>query len=213
MDSTALILLLIDRRVDFEAIFVDNEVEYPETYSYVEYINEKVHPITVLRPKVEGFHSLYKFCMHHKTLPSVRLKWCNDKFKMRPQAKYRKRPCTVYLGFNADEMKRAKGVKPRKGETYKFPLIEEGLTKRECISFIKDHGLKVPIKSGCYFCPMQSPKEWKKLMVNHSELYKKAILLEENAQSLTFFMDGSRLTKYWQDNKLTNYVPEMIVGE
>jgi len=208
VDSTALMLLLLDEDRKFEALFVDHETDWPETYEYVDYLIGEGYDITRLKPDCQGYSSLFDFCWDKRILPSIIGKWCNDKFKIRPQNKYRKTPCRVYLGYNFSERQRAKHGKSRKGETQSYPLIEKRITSERCTQIIKEHGLRIPPKSGCYFCPLQPLSEWKRLMVDHPELYIKAMELESRAKNkkMTLMPDGSKLSAFWQENKLTNYI-------
>lgn len=49
-DSTALLLLAIERETEnLQAVFADTGHEHPQTYEYVEYLSENVHPIRVIR--------------------------------------------------------------------------------------------------------------------------------------------------------------------
>lgn len=211
VDSTALMLLLIDEGEQFETVFVDHGTDMPETYDYVKYLQDQGFTITIIKPDVQGFSDLYEFCWHKQILPSIMGRWCSDKFKVRPQSKYRKRPCVIYLGYDATEKRRALKVEKltRKGETYRFPLIEKGITRRLSRKIIRDHNLRVPLKSGCYLCPLQSRSEWKKLLVNHPNLFKKTMLLEDRCKNpkMTLLPNGKKLSSLWQENKLTTYLP------
>ena len=65
-----------------------------------------------------------------------------------------------YLGYNADETKRAKkcdGYSSR-GWTYRFPLIEMGWTREWCKYFLFFHFEVIWLKSCCKFCPFQSKR-------------------------------------------------------
>ena len=210
VDSTALMLLLLDEEVSFEAVFVNHGTDKPETYAYVDYLQNEDYEITVIKPNIQGYADLYDFCWDHRVIPSIMGRWCSDKFKVRPQTKYRKLPCRIYVGYDATEKSRALKVDrlKREGEEYRFPLIEKGITRKQCRGIIKDHGLKTPQKSGCYLCPLQSKREWKKLLIEHPELFKKTMALEDNRKNkkMTFLPNGKLLSSLWQTNKITNYL-------
>lgn len=209
VDSTALMLLLLDDCVNFEAIFVNHGGDMPETYEYVDYLRAEGYEITEIKPDVSWkghFSDIYDYFFFHKSIPLVGFRICTDKFKIRPFNKYVKKPCVVYIGFDALEKKRVR-KRPVKGITYEYPLIENGLTRSDCKNLIRKHVLKIPIRSGCYFCPFQTKKEWKKLMVTHPDLFKKAVALENNSPKVGLFADGKmRLESLWQENKLDQYL-------
>jgi hypothetical protein len=81
------------------------------------------------------------------------------------------------IGFDAGEEHRAK-INHNKGVENRYPLIEAGLNRDDCIKLIKSHGLEVPRKSGCFICPFQRVTEWKELRRKHPNLYCKAVTLE-----------------------------------
>ena len=189
VNSTALLLLLKDEGYEFETVFADTGVEWPETYEYIEYLRSKGFEIKVIKPTVEGrFNSLYDYCLHYKILPSIHWRWCTYKFKLRPLWKYFKKPCVVYIGISYDERHRAlpngKYFSKREANLVrrikvKYPLIEWRLTRRDCARIIKEHGLKLPSKSGCWICPFQTKKQLLRLQTLHPELFKKLIELEK----------------------------------
>ena len=112
-------------------------------------------------------------------IPSRRQRWCTDKFKVRVINQYIKKPCFSLIGFSVEEAHRAK-ISTENGVENRFPLLELEINRDECKKNIKDYGLPVPIKSGCWFCPFQRIGQWKKLRREHPDLFCKAQQLEEN---------------------------------
>jgi len=185
VNSVALHLLMLKEKVDFEAIFIDHATDWPETYTYLgmfqEWLKNEGHKsITVLKPNVEGFSSLYDYLWHYKMIPSFRLRFCTDKFKVRVVQQYVSTPCFMMLGIDAGEKKRAK-ISIKNGIENRFPLIEYDIDRDGCKKIIKDHGLPIPIKSGCYICPFQRVIQWRDLRRNKPDLFCKARKLEERA--------------------------------
>jgi 3'-phosphoadenosine 5'-phosphosulfate sulfotransferase (PAPS reductase)/FAD synthetase len=180
--STALMLHLLDQKKDLEILFVDHETDLPETYEYVDYLKTKGYPITIIKPNYEGFSSLYEYCKFRKFLPSIYLRWCTYRFKLQPLWKSVEKPCIMNIGISFDERQRAfseyKG-KQGKGIKIKYPLIERLLTRRDCLRIIQDHNLKIPLKSGCWICPYQSPRQLIWLYNNHRDLFNKIVELEK----------------------------------
>lgn len=177
VNSTAMLLLLTDEKWKFETIYVDHECDWPETREYVQMI-KRYFPVTILSPSVEGFSNLYEYADKYKMIPSRKKRWCTDKFKVRVINQYVKKPCFSLIGFSSDESHRAK-LSTEKGIENRFPLLEYEIDRNECIHIIKKFGFPVPIKSGCYFCPFQRIKQWKKLRKIHPELFCKAKKLED----------------------------------
>jgi len=178
VNSVALYLLLKEKGIDFEAIFVNHETDYPETYKYIDYLRKNGFAITEIKPNVKGFSSLYEYCTAYKFLPSCYLRWCTSKFKTIPFYKHVEKPCVVHIGYSAEETHRFLDRK-RKGVEYKYLLVEEGVNRRDCIQIIKDAGLKIPPKSGCFICPFQSKKQLRRLYREHLDLFEKIVELEK----------------------------------
>ena len=172
-------ILLKNQGIEFEAVFTDHGGDYPETYEYVNMIQGKRYPITILNCKIYEL-DLYDYSYKYKILPSRWQRWCTDKFKLTPLYEYFEKHCVVYIGMDAGEPKRAKPS--RDSDIYnEFPLIVEGLDRKGCEDYIKKAGLPVPRKSGCYFCPFQSVKNFTTLRDSEPELWCKTKKLEDEA--------------------------------
>ena len=179
MNSTACIVLHAQGLLDYdEAIYVDHGCDWPETREYVHMIADRF-PITILRPSVEGVSNLYEYAWWRNMIPSRRKRWCTDKFKVRVINSYIERPCFSLIGFSTDEAHRAV-LNSENGIENRFPLLEMEVDRDQCKQIIKDFGLPVPMKSGCYFCPFQRVGQWKQLRKKHPELFCKAQKLEKN---------------------------------
>lgn len=182
VNSVAMHLLLLDRGWEFESVYVNHETDWPETYEYVEMFNNwlmdlNLDPITIIKPEVEGFNSLYEFCNSKNIIPSMMFRWCTDKFKISPISKYYKKPCFNNIGIDHGEQKRAK-LNHKRGIENRFPLIEFNIDRSDCCSIINDRGLPIPMKSGCFICPYQKNYQWKELRTIHPDLFCKAEQLE-----------------------------------
>lgn len=192
VNSTALLLLLADQGRDFETVFVNHGGDYPETYEYVDYLRNQGFEITELIPDYNECSTLYDHCWDRNIIPTTQFRWCTHYFKIVPYLEYIKPnlPCISFIGFDAGEKKRVEKNKTHKIR-YKiehqienrFPLFEEGLNRSACIALIESHGINIPPKSGCYFCPFQSKIGYRKLFLQHPDLFKKVEKLEQNVVS------------------------------
>ena len=141
VNSTALMLLLIDQGIEFESIFIDHHTDYPETYEYVDYLRELGYEIKSIEPKVSWkghWANLYDYFYFHKSIPLVVYRICTQKFKVEAFNKHIEKPCNVFIGFDYEETKRAKKQKgmAKRGIQYEYPLITERLTRKGCIKYI-----------------------------------------------------------------------------
>jgi hypothetical protein len=115
------------------------------------------------------------------------------KYKIDPQKKFMlkwmdSRSLTEIVsavGYDAGEGHRAHDVKTNtygknKQETMWYPLIEWMWRRQECVETIKRHGLPLPGKSSCFFCPSMKIGEIIRLRKEYPEYFARAIQLEEN---------------------------------
>jgi len=176
VNSTAMLLLLHDEGQEFESIYVDHGCDWPETREYVRMIAEK-YPITILKTP----ETLYEYAWRYEMTPYMKTRWCTKLFKVKIINDYVGKPSFQLIGFSSDEAHRAK-LSYNEGIENRFPLIERDIDREKCKEIIQDHSLPIPIKSGCYFCPMQRIKQWKDLRRKHPDLFCKVEQLEKRNQ-------------------------------
>ena len=183
VNSVALMLWLIEHDIEFEAVFADHGGDYPETYEYVDMLLAKGYEITVLKTskKARGKElCLYDYCYEYRMTPGIRFRWCTSIFKVQPLIEYQKRPCFVLLGISAEERRRSyKRADYSNGAVRDYPLIQHNIDRNECKRIIERHGLPVPPKSGCFFCPFQKASEIRALYHRCDDLFDKALELEK----------------------------------
>jgi hypothetical protein len=112
---------------------------------------------------------------------------CTADFKVRVVgAELRRRgasvedPARVALGISTDELERAKpGIDPRAPYQHRvYPLLDLGLSRRDCARLIAAAGLPVPPKSACWFCPFHDQEAWRRLKRDTPDLFDRACALE-----------------------------------
>lgn len=185
-NSTAMLIGCQEKGIPVDLIlFADTDAEKPHTYEHIKAVQawlaeHGMPPIVIVRK--EGL-TLEQDCLNRKALPSVAygFKSCSDHFKLRPQRKYLEsigviNP-TKLIGFDMDEPHRAI---PIKGNRY--PLIEWGWGRAECVEAIERAGLPLPGKSACYFCPSSKKVEIKVLRRMYPDLAARAVAMEKNAE-------------------------------
>jgi len=86
----------------------------------------------------------------------------------------------MHLGINADEGRRVRGS----GIWYAknvYPLMEKDVHRQDEKEILTTLNWKIPIKSGCFFCPYGNAKYWKRQKRVHPDLYEKSVFLQDNA--------------------------------
>jgi hypothetical protein len=204
VNSTAMLAGILERNdaqlIPALILFADTGGEKPETYAHLELMSAWVTKhlglsagITVVR---EERFTLEQECLSAKTLPSIvtAMRSCSDKFKIRPQNRFMSKwkpaldawdaghKVTKLVGFDAGEPWRAKDYSDHK-YTVRFPLIEWGWGRDECIAAIERAAIPVPPKSSCFFCPEMREQEIVELERDHPDLLDRALAIERNAKA------------------------------
>ena len=179
VQTTAMAILVAQGKITCgEVVFADTGAEKPETYWYMEKYTKPLFkgldiPFTTVQ--MEG-GTLLDYCNRYCIIPSVVMRWCTDKGKVRPINKYLDKEAIRLVGFSTDEVERA----TRSKNTAEYPLLELGYSYNDCEKTIVDYGWPMPLRSSCYFCTFQPWLEWNWLKREHPELIDKSIELEKN---------------------------------
>ena len=96
-----------------------------------------------------------------------------------------------WIGISTDEASRMKPptVSRRRGgrqvqEAHptirgRWPLIERGMSRADCLAWLKARGYPIPSKSSCTFCPFHSDAEWRQLRDTDPEGWSRAIEIDD----------------------------------
>lgn len=205
VDSTAMVIGLVERSEPIDLIlFADTGGERPETYKHIqafsEWLKARGYPgiVTVWKVKDGQRLTLEQDCLDHKGLPSIAygFKRCSDHFKIRPQHAFLKswqpaidaweagQKVVKYIGYDAGETRRKENADAKVDTMYscRYPLIEWGWEREECLDVIARAGVANPGKSACFFCPSSRPKEIVELSEKHPDLMERALAMEAQAE-------------------------------
>ena len=206
-NSTALAVGLVEHGESYDlAMFADTGGERPELYAYQGILNaylrfHSLPPVmTVWKKRADCTRlTLEQDCLEQHSLPSVAygFKTCSQKYKIAPQEKVlnhwepavqawkRGEKVVKLIGYDAGEAHRATRYQGDDKYTLRFPLIEWGWGREECIAAIARAGLPQPGKSACFFCPSSKKHEIKDLADKHPDLMARALVMEANADLTT----------------------------
>jgi hypothetical protein len=83
-----------------------------------------------------------------------------------------------WLGFTLDEYTRM--TKSRvKFIIHRWPLIERGMTRQDCVDYLVERNLPVPPKSACVCCPYRSASKWIEIRRNAPDDWRAAVEFDE----------------------------------
>jgi hypothetical protein len=169
-------------RVDV-AIHADTTHEHDETYKFLcrwgYWLSERgIEIATVRAPNLLGALDEYGACMipAHIDGRGMFSRQCTDNWKRAPIRRYLQahrngKPVELWIGISNDEALRMKDSDV-KYITHRWPLIEKRMSRNDCAAWLKAHGLEVPPKSSCVFCPFQKNSEWNVTWKNGDDYFK-----------------------------------------
>ena len=207
VQSTALLVLAAQRRIDFDTFLfanVGDDSEDPATLAYL-YKHAKpyaaAHGIELVELRrvrrdgsTETLHGrLTKPGSRSLPIP-VRMsngapgtRSCTADFKIRVVGRWLKQHgasehdrATVGIGISLDEIQRVNNRRAMPYEMTVYPLLDQQppLRRYDCQQIIAAAGLPVPPKSACWFCPFHRPDTWAEMRRDRPELFDRACTLE-----------------------------------
>tara|TARA_R110002020_G_scaffold216078_1_gene423448 strand:- start:24 stop:725 length:702 start_codon:yes stop_codon:yes gene_type:complete len=186
-----------------EIIFADTGSEKPETYFYLKFLmEEKNWRITIVNDHGNDKNgiprpNLYDYYFERSTFPRVQFRDCTQKFKVRGIQRYLRKKYGKKETFHSDiffareEYHRMKSS-DKKYQVLNYPLVDDKISRDDCIKIIEDSGYPLPVKSACFMCPFSSKEQWSELKVKHPDLFQQSLELEKRA---LYTKDGIRKRK------------------
>ncbi|NNV19147.1 hypothetical protein EHE22_01720 [Ochrobactrum pseudogrignonense] len=82
-----------------------------------------------------------------------------------------------WIGISLDEALR---MKPsfETWQTNRWPLIERGMTRNDCLRWLERHGYPLPPKSACIGCPFHSDDHWRHMRNHDPEAWADAVAVD-----------------------------------
>lgn len=214
-NSVAMLVGLMERGEKVDLILsADTGGERPETYEHRDLMSkwcvEHGFPEIISVRKEGNGETLEENCLRMKMLPSIAygFKGCSLKYKRAPQDKFcnnwmpaknaweRGEKVIKLIGYDTDEERRAK-IQEDEKYVYRYPLIEWGWSREDCIEAIERVGIPLPGKSACFFCPSSKESEILQLKKEHPLLFMRALNMERNASENLGTVVGLGRNKSW----------------
>lgn len=86
--------------------------------------------------------------------------------------------CEVWLGISTDEAHRM-GVSRVAWQTNRYPLVELGMSRVDCLRWLDRNGYERPGKSACTFCPYRSNESWRQMKLSDPASWAEAVEVDE----------------------------------
>ncbi|WP_317633711.1 MULTISPECIES: phosphoadenosine phosphosulfate reductase [unclassified Streptomyces] len=225
VQSTALLVLAAQRRIDFQTFLFSNvgdDSENPATLKFIEevagpYAQDNGIDLHMLeRRRRTGVTETLWERLHKPEARSIPIpvrmangapgrRNCTADFKIKVISRWLREhgataesPATVGIGISVDEIHRANRRRSDPREQITYPLLDLGLRREDCTRLIREAGLPVPPKSSCFFCPFHTVSDWQELRKTDPELFAKSQQLEAfiNGRRAALGRDAAYLTRY-----------------
>jgi len=178
-DSAALAIYMRDRQENMEYIFSDTGKELPETYEYLERIENFLGTQVIRLNADAGFDHWYE--MYGGMIPSNHRRWCTRALKLKPFEKFCGDTNIInYVGLRAEE-DRIGYISHKPNIKAVYPFREDGLVLKDIEEILQTSGVGMPpytkwgrTRSGCFFCFYQQKIEWVRLLETHPDLFEQA---------------------------------------
>lgn len=118
---------------------------------------------------------------------------------------------TKLLGISLDEWTRARDS-DKKNETNAYPLLDMKMTRADCVSWLTEHDLEVPMKSSCVMCPYHTNAAWQEMKRENGSDWSRAVEYDA-AIRLRKNKDGSDNTPMFCHRSLLPLVEAVILDE
>ena len=79
-----------------------------------------------------------------------------------------------WIGISSDEVRRMKESQ-MDYIRHEWPLIDRGMSRKDCLAWMAGRGFPKPPRSACVFCPYHSDAEWLRLKTEEPEEFARAI--------------------------------------
>lgn len=183
-DSAALAIYLRDRVPNMEYIFHDTDKELPDTYEYIDRLEDYLGQKVIRTTFGTTFDDLLR--KYGGMLPSNHRRWCTRAMKLEPFENYiGDAHCINYVGIRADE-ERVGYISHKPNIEAVFPFREDGIDYEGVQKILRESGLGMPpytewgrTRSGCFFCFYQQKIEWVRLKQQYPHLYEEAKAYEK----------------------------------
>ena len=115
-----------------------------------------------------------------KMIPNFRARFCTVELKVKPFIKFMNNlsdDSVMYVVLRADEQGRL-GILDSEINV-EYPMREWGWGINEVTSYLKNQNITIPKRTDCGCCFFQRLPEWKNLLENHPDRYKKYVQIEK----------------------------------
>lgn len=83
-----------------------------------------------------------------------------------------------WIGFSLDEWTRVRHSRVQ-FITNRWPLLEKRITRTDCVTFLQEQHLPIPVKSACIGCPYRAASEWHEIYLESPTEFYQAVEFDQ----------------------------------
>ncbi len=211
VNSTALLLLMLQGKLPqytpMRFAWSDTRDEQDETYQYIDgVIRPLLRTYGAVLETVCDQESVLARWQRYSVIGSRMLRSCSDHAKIQPLQRHvtahtpRGYKAVQLLGIDAAESHRARPSLPTDPFPKHYPLVDLDIDRDGCVAIIKEAGLPVPRKSGCWHCPFMRVAEVLALAKERPDRFQKIVSLEAASERANPPAPGMRRT-HWGNRR------------
>ena len=160
-DSTATLLWALDHYARVIPVFCDTKAEWPETYEYLDYVEQKLC-LAIIRISGKWSGGLFEWVEHYRFWPTMWARGCTTELKKQPMTRWLRGqpPHDLLFGQRAEESA-ARALLPMQQGNLLRPVLR--WSRVDVINYIRSKGLKMnPVyafvdRANCCVCPLGKP--------------------------------------------------------
>jgi hypothetical protein len=84
----------------------------------------------------------------------------------------------MWIGFSTDEIGRVNNKRDVLYIRKRHPLLELGMSRKDCVRWLHAHGWGHTAKSACIGCPLHGNRQWRDLRDNHPDQWTDAVAFD-----------------------------------
>ena len=182
------------------AIHADTTHERSETYSFakrwtpwleehgIKVVTVKDNNPRIITDRLGGKIFIPAFTATNSDHGGQLRRQCTGRWKISPMRRWLQQnrngePVEMWIGISTDEALR---MKPSdvKYINNRWPLIEKRMSRIDCEKYLKQHGLEIPPKSACVFCPYHDFATWRETKLANNGDWEKAIDIDRSIRKV-----------------------------
>lgn len=88
------------------------------------------------------------------------------------------RVCEQWIGFSTDEIGRVSDKRRVRYLTNRYPLLDLGMSRKDCLRYLAARGWGDTVKSACIGCPFHGNRAWRDLRDNRPDEWAAAVAFD-----------------------------------